>query len=1205
MYTTVGSEKVTLVYCILKTLFSGNVFIFYFTVCRRHVNILMSRNSNGSLTLRRSSDYMNSTGMNYNSLESPRASLEKKTGENDVAKDEKVSHRERFLTDTEKVLTEDVDKTRASLSSIDMEDKKLWHLQPLRTISKLLEVDFEHGLSNAESSSRLEKYGENVLEPEVATPVYIIFLLQFANLIVLMLLFASIASLALKEWIEGCAIMFIITLNAVIATIQEKSASNALEALSKMSSPQCVAIRNGEQIQMESSQLVPGDLVLLVTGDVVPADIRLITSNDLKVNEMMLTGESEDVSKKFDAKMETSTKLTADNMVFSSTTVAAGNACGVVVATGMSARVGSIATLLQSKSTATKSKNPIKNWMAKYQPKLTPLQHALHQLGVLMGVMALSICAVVFVVGMIRGTKDIGHPDIPVWLAMIKISVSLAVSAVPEGLPMVVTICLSRGTANMVKKNVLVRKLAAVETLGAASVICTDKTGTLTEGKMTALKIWGDFKEYDVTGKGFTPEGDILFRGESQMDEAVGNFQLRSTLLAGLLCSNTRLSQEEVDGTIRWVPMGNSSEAPIVVAAAKAGLWEDDVQAQYPRVAEIPFSSSRKMMVTVHETSNGKLDGIQLPAGTKMFASVKGAPNYILENCTQYCSTSGEFIDLTAAQRKTVTDAVDDLSSQALRVLAVAIQPLESLPYGEDCDDIDEKFAGLAKPLVLLGLIASIDPERDGVKDAIATARSASIRTVMITGDYLKTAVAIAKNINLLQMSDDADECATDCNILRPFGDEYIAESEMDEITSRTVVFARAKPEDKIEIVKSLQRQNLIAAMTGDGVNDAPALKEADIGVAMGITGTEVAKGASDMILIDDNFCSIVTAVEKGRVIYANIQKFVTFLLSTNVGEIILIFTAIAADMPMPLQPLQILILNLFSDGMPAVALSLESGDPKIMSERPRDKSQRIIHGRLWALVAFNALFIAVSALTVFMIGVYWNFNGLLLNDFLPSNYKDFGEDEYRSISCNRFVGLGDENPWQTYGDLAYDAVGNKNDTAAFDLETYPIDNQKANYACVADGVGRAQTVTFICITTTEVFRAYTVRSFSDPVFKGIFSNVLMQYAAIASIFLTIFVTNVPVVMDDLFGFRYVPWFYWLLAFAGAFNSVFWGEIVKFGFRIKDRRAAKWQSMKDGFEHVLLEIRNVRHHIERLEDKMEVSAHRPIRRLASSNDKKQ
>jgi len=487
----------------------------------------------------------------------------------------------------------------------------------------------------------------------------------------------------------------------------------------------------------------------------------------------------------------------------------------------------------------------------------------------------------------------------------------------------------------------------------------------------------------------------------------------------------------------------------------------------------------------------------------------------------------------------------------------------------------------------------------------------------------------IAKNINLLELGADVEENATDCTSLRPHG-EYIDETDIDEITSRTLVFARAKPEDKIEIVKSLQRQGLVASMTGDGVNDAPALKEADIGVAMGISGTEVAKGASDMILTDDNFCSIVSAVEKGRVIYANIQKFVCFLLSTNIGEILLIFTTMAIGLPIPLEPLQILVLNLFSDGMPAVALSLEKGDPNIMDDRPRPKSQHIIHGRLWLFVICNAFFIFGSALCVFLVGCHLNFKEFLLDDILGPLGPQY---QYTQTPCDHydggFVTIGncrrslnfdfpiyiktedqltswdkddkkDDGDQDFYGGVTYfESYQNETGVVLKVGEKYPDDYPLKNcrgetikteedddeYACIPEGLGKIQAMTFISITTTEVLRAYTVRSFTSGVWVGMFSNKYMQYAAGASILLTIFVTNTPWIMDVLFGFEYIPWYCWIIAYLGAFNSVFWGEVLKAFCRRSDKKNKRWAHVEDNFEHLLLEIRTLRHHVEKLESK--------------------
>ncbi|TYZ64479.1 hypothetical protein PybrP1_003898 [[Pythium] brassicae (nom. inval.)] len=973
-------------------------------------------------------------------------------------------HRERFLSDAERLIVHNPREARLSIASI--EDHDPWHTASLDLVAKQLRADFDVGLTAADHAARVRKYGPNALAEDPRTPLYITFLLQFYNLIIAMLLFAALASLSLQEYVEGIAILFIVTLNATIATIQENSASNALEALSRLSSPQSTVLRDGAKVVVDSQSLVPGDIVLLATGDVVPADIRLVHSADLKVNEMLLTGESEDVSKKFNASMAAAgaaNKLTADNMVFSSTTVTAGNARGVVVETGMGTRVGSIAALLQTKSGGADGRkgcrNPLSDCVAKYQPKLTPLQRSLHKLGFVMGAIALSVCAAVFLVGMIRGNKDPKHPDRPVWLVMVMLSVSLAVSAVPEGLPMVVTICLSSGTSAM---------------------------------------------EYDVSGKGFVPEGRITRDGVDYSSPGPASVHLQSALLASVLCSNTHLKQKEVDGAMSWVPFGNSSEAPLVVAAAKAGILEDAAAAEYPRVVEVPFSSSRKMMVTVNALPvSAHFGSLALDPTTKFVACVKGAPNYILANCTRFCRADGSLSELSGAQHQQIMDAVDHLSSQALRVLAVAIHPLAAIPYAPDCDEIEEKFAALARPLVLLGLVASIDPERDGVREAIATARHAGIRTVMITGDYLKTAVAIAQNIDLLQSGGVAAELeATDCAQLRPRGDEYLADHEIDEITSRTTVFARAKPEDKIAIV------------------------------------------------------NIVAAVERGRVIYANIQKFVMFLLSTNVGEIILIFTTVAAGFPAPMEALQILILNLFSDGMPAVALSLEKGDPKIMEDRSRPKTQPLIHGRLWKLVGLNAVIIASGAIVVNCLGVYWNFGRLELTEILKQGGGAHGDD-FLDVTCQRWDGV--TSGWKTYGNCnARDASGSLVFPDLPNREQYEDATmycEGGEYECLSEGIARSQTMTFICITYTEVLRAYTVRSFSQPMFVGMFDNGYLQFAASLSVILTIFVTNTPVIMTDIFGFAYIEWFQWLASICGALNAAFWGEMVKWFFRYYDRKA--------------------------------------------------
>lgn len=1098
-------------------------------------------------------------------------------------------HRDRFLSESERLVAMNPRRTRESFTKLS---RREWHKEPLVSILEELQVDPTLGLDTDIVKQRLTQSGLNVLKSDKRVPLYLVFLLQFANVIVALLIAAAVASIVLKEYVEGIAIIVIVTLNAIVATIQEQNANNALEALQKMATPQCVVLRDGgRQVLVPSEELVQGDVVILTTGDIVPADLRLIHTTDLQVNEMILTGESEDVLKKVDAKVRQNDKLTADNMVFASTSVVTGHATGVVVERGMQTRVGSIAALLQKNSSTTAEDG--KWWhriKEKCVPKMTPLQLSLHQLGVFMGAIVLGICVLVFMIGMMRGNANPKDPDRSVTLYVVMIAVSLAVSAVPEGLPMVVTICLSTGTAEMVKKNVLVRNLAAVESLGASSVICTDKTGTLTEGKMTAVKMWSDSVMYDITGTGFIPSGDIVHKGVSQIKSPNVSIPVRTMLVAAVLCSNTRLQKEEDEAHLpRWVPMGNSSEAPLIVAAAKAGIWRENVTKKYPRQMEVPFSSTRKMMITVNElpVNDSRLDMLEFPPTTTMVANVKGAPNEIVENCTECVRTDGGITPLDDHDREKIVEAVDTLSSQALRVLAVALRPLTQLPYSDDEEDLDVKFFKLRSPLIFVGLIASMDPPRFGVKNAIQKARQASIRTIMITGDYLKTAVAIAREIDLVPSGTTNETQAVDCSVLRSRQNVYLPDAQVDEVTSQVSVFARAKPEDKLAIVQSLQRQGHVAAMTGDGVNDAPALKEADIGVAMGIAGTAVAKGASDMLLMDDNFCSIVSAVEKGREIYGNIQRFVCFLLSTNFGEIGLIFTTMAVGMPTPLEPMQILVLNLFADGMAAVALSLEKGDGSVMQGRPRPRTERIVSGRLWVIVLLNAFLIAFGAILVFTCGLYWNFQDIFLDDIIDEIDATKGEKAFRNAVCLRWKGIG--NGWQLYSNCAARARNGKYlfaETIRFH-EYYETDAflcYRGSFDCVSVGTARAQTMAFVYITTMEMLRAYTARSFTESVFKDMFSNKWMQLAAIGSLALTLSVTNLPVISTDLFGFSHIEWYEWMLSMAFALVMVAVGEMLKCTYRSRDRHK-QHEAAQDHVAVLVQDLQTLQNRVEHLESR--------------------
>ncbi|CAE7436307.1 unnamed protein product, partial [Symbiodinium necroappetens] len=652
----------------------------------------------------------------------------------------------------------------------------------------------------------------------------------------------------------------------------------------------------------------------------------------------------------------------------------------------------------------------------------------------------------------------------------------------------------------MVNQEVLVRKLAAVETLGSASVICSDKTGTLTEGKMTMVGMYTAGVTYDVTGKGFDPEVGQVQRSGTTANSGK-DMGVKSNLLAAILCCNTTLSKEkDEDGVMKWTPKGNSSEAPIVVAARKVGLSET-IASEYPRVLEVPFSSSRKMMLTVSRVKGTEIcpGGMPLPAGTNYLAVCKGAPNYIIDLCSEQLKEDGSVAKLTEDDKKEILKIVDGYSARALRVLAIAARPMSSLPYDENNEDIstDQKFEACRKQLRLIGLVASIDPERDGVPDSVLAARGAGIRVVMITGDYLLTAIAIAKNVNILQPCDDPDVSAVDCACLRPDG-EYLDSKEMDKLTGSVRVFARAKPEDKLEIVKSIQRQGQVAAMTGDGVNDAPALNQADIGVAMGIQGTEVAKGASDMILTDDNFCSIVAAVEKGRAIYAGIQKFVAFIMSVHIAEVMQIFICIVVGIPVMRTPLQILFLILVTDLPPSIALGVEPGEANILKMRPRPKDEPIVLNWMWLAMVMNGMVLTTVIVAVYLISL-----------------MHFCEGEF--LQANIYL-----------------------------LEGYE------------KKLSLAQTVAFISLVWSENIRAYISRSFTNPMWHDILGNKEMQKAIVLAQICLYGAVLIPYLSDKILGLRGldIGVFGWALAIVGPVGCFILSEGCKL---ISAYQARKYQ----------------------------------------------
>jgi Ca2+-transporting ATPase len=791
-----------------------------------------------------------------------------------------------------------------------------WYM--LTTQESVAELDshFAHGLTPEEAQARLAQYGPNELAEKPRPGFLRLLLEQFNNFLIILLLLASLVSLIMGEYVDAGAILAIVLLNAVLGVVQESKAQQALTALKKMTAPEATVIRGGRTLTVPARELVPGDIVLLETGNHVPADVRLIESVNLHVEEASLTGESVPVRKSADGVLDRNVPLgDRYNMAFMSTTVTYGRGRGVVVATGMRTQIGMIAEMIHA-----------------VEEEPTPLQKKLDQLGRWLGIAALILCAIVFLVGVLRGFEP---------LKMFITAVSLAIAAVPEGLPAVVTICLALGMQRMIARHALLRRLPAVETLGSATTICSDKTGTLTQNEMMVVRAYADNTLLHVAGEGYNPAGHFSDDGRAVDPRQYPGIDL---LLRGMmLCSDARLepSGENGNGRPTYRMVGDPTEGALVVAAAKAGYWREDVERQTPRVAEVPFDSERKRMTTFHRADDGSF-----------IAYTKGAADILLGLCSRIYE-GGRERELTEADRRRILELNAKFGGEALRVLALAYRRYETLPA-----DIGPQ---VETDLTFVGLVGMMDPARPEAREAIAVARRAGIRSVMITGDYPDTALAIAKDLHLL----------------RPDG-KVLAGSELDalddaafaEMVDHVDVYARVSPAHKVRIVEALRQRGNVVAMTGDGVNDAPALKRADIGVAMGITGTDVSKETADMVLTDDNFASIVSAVEEGRIIYANIRKFVFYLLSCNVGEILVIFLATLVGLPLPLTAIQLLVLNLITDGAPALALGLEKGDPDTMSRPPRPVHEPVINREMIIGIIVQSIFITVATLTAFLIGL-------------------------------------------------------------------------------------------------------------------------------------------------------------------------------------------------------------------------------------------
>jgi len=838
------------------------------------------------------------------------------------------------------------EKSHQIISNAEDALKVSWHaLQPEEVLASL-EVPLETGLSNLEVKERLEKFGYNELKEQPGKTFLQKLLEQINSFVIWLLIGAAVISAILGDWVEAGAILLIVVLNAIMGIIQESRAEASLAALKKMAAPEAQVLRDGHRIMVSSRELVPGDIVFIEAGNFIPADIRLLEAVNLSIDEASLTGESVPVNKDAGGNLQTDIPLgDRKNTAFSGTTVTYGRGKGIVTSTGMHTQLGLIATMLQS-----------------VDQEQTPLQKRLDELGKTLGIAALIVCGLVFVIGV---TRLLTPPDIvqfgseTFWqesLALFMVAVSLAIAAVPEGLPAVVTISLSGGMREMVSRHALIRRLSSVETLGSVTTICTDKTGTLTQNQMTVTKLWVDNQFVEITGIGYEPTGDFMVNGESvdlkQYPAA------RTALWAGTLNNDAQLEETgQSEGETSYRMVGDPTEGSILVAALKAGAAANIVNQNYPRKQEIPFDSTRKRMVTIHNIlnpGNGDISPYVTNEKTNWYTiAVKGAPDVVLDLCRYQSDMENTPVELTPAMREIVLAANNEMTSHALRVLAVAYRPVPEMP-------VDLSAESLEQDLIFIGLIGMIDPSRPEVKPALKEAQDAGIRSVMITGDYPNTAQAIAEDIGLLR---PGHQVLTGADI------ENATPEEMREIVRITDVYARVSPEHKMKIVDGLRENGEVVAMTGDGVNDAPAIKRADIGVAMGITGTDVAKETADMVLTDDNYASIVSAVEQGRIIYSNIRKFVYYLVSCNIAEIMIIFLAILFNWNTPLAPIQLLWLNLVTDGAPALALGTEKGDPDIMEHPPRPSDEPIINRFMVKGIIVQTIAITAVTLAAFYLG--------------------------------------------------------------------------------------------------------------------------------------------------------------------------------------------------------------------------------------------
>ena len=761
----------------------------------------------------------------------------------------------------------------------------MWHTKNTYETERILKTNIQKGLNNQEVQKRQEKQGKNKLKEKQKENIIIKFIKQFNDFMIIILIIASIISAVVSyiqgqnDYIDSIIIIAIVVLNAIMGLIQEKKAEKSIESLKKLTPQIAKVIRNGEMQEILAEELVQGDVIELSDGNYVPADCRIIEEFNLKIEESSLTGETEPVAKTNQVINKEDIPLgDMKNMAFMASIVVSGRGKAIVTETGMNTKIGQIANMI------------IEN-----EAPETPIQKKLGEVGKILGIVCLAICAIIFIIGIIKKIEPV---------EMFMTSVGLAVAAIPEGLPAIVTIMLSIGVTKMAKKNAIIRKLPAVETLGSSNVICSDKTGTLTQNKMTVVKT-------------VSSDSKLLLK-------------------LGSMCTDCIIKN---DKNSRAIAVGEPTEVAIVNKALNENINKDTLYKENQRISELPFESNRKMMTTIHKKQN---DGY--------ISITKGAPDILIGKCNRIYE-NGKIEKLTQSKMEEIKKQNENMADEALRVIAVGYKELDY--FGKANFELEEN-------LIFVGLIGMIDPPRDGVKEAVETCQKAGIKTVMITGDHIATATAIAKELGILKKG----EKAITGNELNKISDE-----ELERNIASYSVFARVTPEHKVRIVKAWQKRGKVVAMTGDGVNDSPALKNADIGIAMGKGGTDVAKNASDMILADDNFVTIIEAVRQGRTIYDNIKKAIHFLIATNIGEITTIFIGLLSGMESPLLAIQLLWINLVTDSFPAIALGLEREEKDIMSRKPRDSKESIFAGGLWQKIVTEGVMLGCLTLFAFSLG--------------------------------------------------------------------------------------------------------------------------------------------------------------------------------------------------------------------------------------------